>query len=531
MMLQGWDKLADAVSATLGPKGRNVVIEQSYGAPKITKDGVTVAKAIELSDRVENCGVQLAKEVASKANDYAGDGTTTATVLGRAICVEGCKAVAAGMNPMDLKRGIDQSVKLVVEELEKMSKEVKTNEEIRQVATIASNSDEVIGKMLAEAFGKVGVEGNITIQEGRTLEHELEVVEGCKFDRGYISHYFVNDQKAGKIELEDPLILFYEKKLDRIQPLLPILEKVVATRKPLLIIAEDVESEALSTLVVNKMRGGLNVSAVKAPGFGENRKSMLHDLAILTGGQVITEEVGGKLEDAELSMLGTAKRITITKDSTTILEGKSSQAEIDERCEQIRLARESTVSEYECDKLNERLARLQGGVAVIKVGGASEVEVGEIKDRLMDALCATKCAVEEGIVPGGGAALIHACKVLEGRKFDNFDQDIGRKIVVEALKKPCSTIVKNAGKEGAVVVQNIMSSEDTNYGYDAQNEVYTDMVKAGIVDPTKVVRTALVDASSVASLLTTAEIVISELQDGVAKLSPMDKRAMSFGQQ
>ncbi|CAD7938437.1 unnamed protein product [Amoebophrya sp. A120] len=514
-MLEGWDVLADAVAATLGPKGRNVVIEQSFGPPKVTKDGVTVAKAIELSDKLKNAGVKLAKEVASKTNDMAGDGTTTATVLGRAIFKEGCKAVAAGMNPMDLKRGIDRAVKAVLDEIARMAKPIDGPEEIRQVATIASNSDHEIGDLIARAFEKVGKDGTITVKEGKTLKHELDVVDGCKFDRGFISPYFITNTKTQKVEMEDPLVLIYEKKISSIQNLLPVLEKVVQSRKPLLIIAEDIDGEALSTLVLNKLRGSFNVCAVKAPGFGDNRKAQLQDLAILTGAKLVSEDAGEKLEDLTLEHLGSCKSVSITKDDTTILDGKVTKSELDQRCEQIRGAIEETTSEYEKDKLKERLAKLTGGVAVIKVGGASEVEVGEIKDRLNDALCATKCAVEEGIVPGGGAALLYASRVLVAleKEIENFDQNHGVGLVRRALQQPCNTIVKNAGKEGAVVVEKLLGQENEKLGYNAQTEEYVDMLKSGIIDAAKVTKTALVDAASVASLLTTSEVIITDLPD------------------
>lgn len=514
-ILEGWDILADAVAATLGPKGRNVVIEQSFGGPKVTKDGVTVAKAIELEDKVKNCGVKLAKEVASKTNDMAGDGTTTATVLGRAIFKEGCKAVAAGMNPMDIKRGIDQAVRVVIEDLEKQSKPISTSEEIQQVATIASNADQEIGDMIAKAFAKVGKDGTITVKEGKTLKHELDVVDGCKFDRGYISPYFISNTKTGKVELEDPLILVYEKKISNIQPLLPLLEKVVQTRKALLIIAEDVDGEALSTLVLNKLRGSFNVCAVKAPGFGDNRKAQLQDLAILTGAQLVSEDAGEKLEDLTIEHLGTCKSVAISKDDTTLLDGRVKKEELEQRCDQIRQAIETTASEYEKDKLKERLAKLTGGVAVIKVGGASEVEVGEIKDRLQDALCATKCAVEEGIVPGGGSALLYASRALAKLESEvaNFDQKVGVQIVKRALKQPCVTIVKNAGGEGPVVTEKLLAQDNLKYGYNAQTGEFVDMLQAGIIDATKVTKTALVDAASVASLLATTEVVITDLPE------------------
>ncbi|CAD7938442.1 unnamed protein product [Amoebophrya sp. A120] len=538
-LLRGWNRLADAVTATLGPKGRNVVIEQMYGPPKITKDGVTVAKSIDLSGKMENLGAQLAKSVASKTNDIAGDGTTTATVLGRAMFREGCKAVAAGMNPMDLKRGIDHAVEVVSKDLSRLAKPVGGTEEIRQVATIAANSDTEIGNLLAEAFHRVGKEGNITVQDGNTLQHELEIVEGCRIDRGYLSPYFLDSpgssggssssssKNQNSLELENPLILFYEKKLSHLEPLLPVLEQVVQAKRPLLIIAEDVEGEALSTLVVNKLRGGLRVCAIKAPGFGDNRKAMLHDMAVLTGGVVITEDVGLRLDQTRLEQLGNCKKCLIGKDSTTILEGRSSKPEIELRCAEIRVAMENTASEYEADKLKERLARLQGGVAVIKVGGSSEVEVGETRDRFADALCATRCALEEGVVPGGGTAFLYATESLKDVKLDNDDRNFGVQIVREVLKQPCLAIVRNAGKEGSIVVDKLLEGKDEKMGYDAQKDVFVNMLEAGILDPTKVVRTALEDASSVAGLLTTTEVVIHEADDD-EKLSPMDRRAMTY---
>ena len=511
-MLSGANKLADAVAVTMGPKGRNVVIEQSYGPPKVTKDGVTVAKAIELQDRIQNLGANLIKQVASKTNDTAGDGTTCATVLARAIYSEGCRSVAAGMNPMDLKRGIDAAVKVVLEDLSTNAKAITTPQEIMQVATIASNGDKVIGNLIAQAFEKVGKDGTITVSEGKTLEHELEVVEGMKFDRGYISPYFVTNQKTLKTEFENPLVLIYEKKISTIQSILPILEHVVKVQRPLVIIAEDVDGEALATLVVNKLRGGLQVAAVKAPGFGDHRKACLQDIAVITGGEVISEEAGKKLDSLDAaSSLGSARSISITKDDTIILDGAGSSAEIGARCETIRDMVEATTSEYEKDKLKERLAKMSGGVAVIKVGGSSEVEVSEIKDRLADALNATKAAVEEGIIPGGGTALIRSLSKLDKVKVDNFDQQVGVDIIKNAIKMPCKTIASNAGHEGAVVVQNLLANPTYEFGFNAQTGEYINMVEAGIIDPTKVIRTALADASSVASLMTTTECVIAEL--------------------
>lgn len=513
-MLHGANRLADAVAVTLGPKGRNVVIEQSFGAPKVTKDGVTVAKAIEFKNKLVNVGASLIKQVASKTNDLAGDGTTTSTVLARAIFREGTKAVVAGMNPMDVKRGIDSSVKIVLEDLEKRATDISSPKEIAQVATISANGDDVIGKMVAEAFEKVGKDGTITVSEGKTLDHELEVVEGMKFDRGYISPYFVTDTKAQKCALADPLVLIYDKKISSVQSMLPVLEHTMKAQKPLLIIAEDVEQEALATLVVNKLRGGLQVCAVKAPGFGDHRKAMLQDLSVLTGAELISEDTGRKLDETfDPSVLGTAKSITVTKDDTIILDGAGEQADIQSRCEQIQAAIEVTSSEYERDKLKERLAKLSGGVAVIKVGGASEVEVSEVKDRLNDALNATKAAVEEGIVPGGGTALLYASKKLESLELGGFDRNVGRDIVRQALQVPLTSIVQNAGKEGAVVVEYLLKQSDEKLGYNAQTGQYVDMIANGIIDPTKVVRCALADAASVASLMTTTECLVTEIPE------------------
>lgn len=511
-VLMGVNKLADAVQVTLGPKGRNVMIEQSYGGPKITKDGVTVAKAIELKDKFENIGASLVKQVASATNDVAGDGTTTATVLTRAILTEGVKSVAAGMNPMDLRRGINMAVDHVVNILKQRAKMISTQEEIAQVGTISANGEREIGDLIAKAMEKVGKEGVITVADGKTLENELEVVEGMKFDRGYISPYFVTDQKTMKCEFENPLILICDKKISGLQSLIPILEKVVQAQRPLVIIAEDVESEALATLIVNKIRAGLKVCAVKAPGFGENRKANLQDVAVLTGGEVVTDDLGFKLEKIELNVLGSARKVTITKDDTIILHGGGEKAGIESRCEQIRQAMEATTSDYDRDKLSERLAKLSGGVAVLKIGGASEVEVNEKKDRVTDALNATKAAVEEGIVPGGGSALLHASKTLEElkSKVDNFDQKIGVTIIQNALKVPMKTIASNAGVEGAVIVGKVWEMADNQYGYNAASGEFVDMVKVGIIDPLKVVRTALVDAASVSSLITTSECVVVE---------------------
>ncbi|CAE7234724.1 CPN60-2 [Symbiodinium natans] len=511
LMLEGCNRLADAVAVTMGPKGRNVVIEQSFGAPKVTKDGVTVAKSIDLkSSPMINVGAQLVKTVASKTNDVAGDGTTTATVLARAIFREGCKAVAAGMNPMDIKRGMDHAAKIVLEDLASQATMIETPDKIKSVATIAANGDEHIGKMITEAFEKVGKDGTITVSDGKTMDHELEVVEGMQLDRGYISPYFITNVKAQKVELENPLILIFDKKISSVQAILPVLEQVAKVQKPLLIIAEDVDGEALSMLIVNKLRGGLKVAAVKAPGFGDNRKAILQDLCVLTGAELITEELGGKLEEAQLSQLGTAKTITIDKDSTVLLDGAGEKARIEERCEAIRDTIEASASEYEKDKMKERLAKLGGGVAVIKVGGSSEVEVNEVKDRLNDALNATKAALEGGIVPGGGTALLYATMKLEGVKLESLDQQVGVDAIKAALKQPCIQIAQNAGEEGAVVVQTLSKDKNLSKGFNAQTGQFVDMIEAGIIDPTKVVRTALADAVSVASLMTTTEAIIAE---------------------
>ena len=509
-MLRGVDILADAVKVTLGPKGRNVVIDKSFGAPRITKDGVTVAKAIELADKFENMGAQMVREVAAKTSDMAGDGTTTATLLAQAIVREGTKAVAAGMNPMDLKRGIDLAVDVVVREVRSHSRPVSTNEEIAQIGTISANGEAEIGKIIANAMAKVGNEGVITVEEAKGLETELEVVEGMQFDRGYTSPYFVTNAEKMVCELESPYILLFEKKLSGLQPLLPVLETVVQSGKPLLIVAEDVEGEALATLVVNKLRGGLKVAAVKAPGFGDRRKAMLEDIAILTSGQVISEDLGIKLENVTLDMLGTAKRVTITKDDTTLVDGAGAKSDIQARCTQIRKQIETTTSDYDREKLQERLAKLAGGVAVVKVGGVTEVEVKEKKDRVDDALHATRAAVEEGVVVGGGCALLYAIKSLDGLKHANGDQKVGIEIVRRALQVPARQIAENAGHDGAVVTSKLLESNDHNRGFDAQNSVYCDMIKAGIIDPTKVVRTALQDAASVAGLLITTEAMIAE---------------------
>ena len=509
-LLKGVDTLADAVKVTLGPKGRNVVIEKSFGAPRITKDGVTVAKDIELADKFENMGAQMVKEVASKTNDIAGDGTTTATVLAQAIVREGAKAVAAGMNPMDLKRGIDMAVEAVVADVKGRSRTVKTNEEVAQVGTISANGDRSIGGIIAEAMERVGNEGVITVEEAKGLETELDVVEGMQFDRGYASPYFITNADKMTVELDDPYILLHEKKLSSLQPLLPLLESVVQSAKPLLVIAEDVEGEALATLVVNKLRGGLKVASVKAPGFGDRRKAMLQDIAILTGGTVISEDLGMKLENVTVDMLGRAKKVQITKDETTIIDGAGAKKELDARCSQIRAQIEETTSDYDREKLQERLAKLAGGVAVIHVGGATEVEVKEKKDRVDDALHATRAAVEEGIVAGGGTALLYATKALAKLTADNDDQKVGIEIVRKALQAPVRQIAENAGHDGAVVAGKLIDQKDTNWGFDAQSGTYQNLVKAGIVDPTKVVRTALQDAASVAGLLITTEAMVAE---------------------
>src|SRR5487761_615231 len=509
-MLRGVDILANAVKVTLGPKGRNVVIEKSFGAPRITKDGVTVAKEIELADKFENMGAQMVREVASKQNDAAGDGTTTATVLAAAIVREGAKAVAAGMNPMDLKRGIDIAVDAVVADLKKNSKKVTSNEEIAQVGTISANGDISIGKMIAEAMQKVGNEGVITVEEAKSLDTELDVVEGMQFDRGYLSPYFITNAEKMEAVLEDPLVLLYEKKLSTLQPLLPVLEAVVQSARPLLIVAKEIDGEALATLVVNKLRGGLRVAAVKAPGFGDRRKSMLEDIAILTGGQVISEDLGIKLESVTLAMLGKAKKVVIEKENTTIVEGAGKKADITGRCNQIRAQIEETTSDYDKEKLQERLAKLAGGVAVIRVGGGSEIEVKERKDRVDDALHAPRAAVGEGIVPGGGVALARASVVLAKVKGDNEDQRVGIEIVRKALQTPLRQIAENAGEDGAVIAGKTLDKDEYNYGFDAQLGEFKDLVKAGIIDPTKVVRTALQDAASVAGLLVTTEAMVAE---------------------
>jgi chaperonin GroEL len=509
-MLHGIDILANAVKVTLGPKGRNVLLNKSYGAPRITKDGVTVAKEIELSDRFENMGAQMVKEVATRTSDQAGDGTTTATVLAQAIVREGVKAVAAGMNPMDLRRGIDMAVASVVSDLQKASKSIATNAEIAQVGTISANGDTEIGEMLAQAMHKVGNEGVITIEEATSLETELDIVDGMEFDRGYLSPYFVTDAAKMLCELDKPYILLFEKKLSGLQAILPVLEAVVQSGNPLLIVAEDIEGEALATLVVNKLRGGLKVAAVKAPGFGDRRKAMLDDLAVLTGGQVISEDLGIKLENVTLDMLGTAKRVRIDKDSTTIIDGAGKKTDIEVRCTQLRAQIEETTSDYDKEKLQERLAKLAGGVAIIRVGGATEVEVKERKDRVDDAMHATKAAVEEGIVAGGGVALLYASKNLGRLNPANEDQRVGIDIVRRALEAPARQIFANAGAESAVIVGKLLDKGEANHGFDAQSGTYVDMVKSGIIDPTKVVRLALQGAASVAGLLITTEAMIAD---------------------
>jgi chaperonin GroEL len=509
-MLRGVDVLANAVKVTLGPKGRNVVIDKSFGAPRITKDGVTVAKEIELEDKFENMGAQMVREVASKTNDLAGDGTTTATVLAQAIVKEGAKSVAAGMNPMDLKRGIDLAVEAVVADLKSHARKISANEEIAQVGTISANGDAEIGRFLADAMAKVGNEGVITVEEAKSLATELEVVEGMQFDRGYVSPYFVTNPDKMRVELEDPYVLIHEKKLSSLQPMLPVLEQVVQSGKPLLVIAEEVEGEALATLVVNKLRGGLKIAAVKAPGFGDRRKAMLEDIAILTGGTAISEDIGVKLENVTLQMLGRAKKVMIDKDNTTIVDGAGAKKQIEARCAQIRTQIEETTSDYDREKLQERLAKLSGGVAVIRVGGATEVEVKERKDRVDDAMHATRAAVEEGILPGGGVALLRAAHALDKVVPGNADQKAGVEIVRRAIQTPARQIAQNAGNDGSVVVGKLLEKSDYNWGFNAASGEYQDMVKAGIIDPAKVVRTALQDAASVASLLITTEALIAE---------------------
>jgi chaperonin GroEL len=509
-MLRGVDILANAVRVTLGPKGRNVVLDKSYGAPRITKDGVTVAKEIELDDKFENMGAQMVREVASKSSDFAGDGTTTATVLAQAIVKEGSKAVAAGMNPMDLKRGIDLAVEAVVEHLKKNSKKVTSNEEIAQVGTISANGDVEIGKFLADAMKKVGNEGVITVEEAKSLETELEVVEGMQFDRGYISPYFITNADKMRVEMEDPYLLIYDKKLSGLQELLSLLEAVVKASKPLVIIAEDVEGEALATLVVNKLRGGLKVAAVKAPGFGDRRKAMLEDIAILTGAQAISEDLGIKLDKVTVNMLGRAKKVMIEKENTTIISGAGKKTDIEARITQIKAQIEETTSDYDREKLQERLAKLAGGVAVIRVGGATEIEVKERKDRVDDAMHATRAAVEEGILPGGGVALLRASEVLKKLRTQNDDQKTGVEIVRKALSWPARQIAINAGEDGSIIVGKILENDQYSYGFDAQKGEYLNLVSKGIIDPTKVVRAALQNAASIAGLLITTEAMVAE---------------------
>jgi len=517
-MLRGVDILADAVKVTLGPKGRNVVLDKSFGAPRITKDGVTVAKEIELQDKFENMGAQMVREVASKTNDIAGDGTTTATVLAQSIVREGSKAVAAGMNPMDLKRGIDKAVAAVVEELKKRSRKITTPAETAQVGAIAANGETEIGKMISDAMQKVGNEGVITVEEAKGIQTELDVVEGMQFDRGYVSPYFITNAEKMIADMDQPYILIHEKKLSGLQPMLPLLESIVQSARPLVIIAEDVEGEALATLVVNKLRGGLKVAAVKAPGFGDRRKAMLEDIAILTGGTVISEDLGIKLENVKITDLGRAKKILIEKENTTIVEGAGKKADIQGRCGQIRAQIEETTSDYDREKLQERLAKLAGGVAVIRVGGSTEVEVKERKDRVDDSLHATRAAVEEGIVPGGGVALARASLILSKLKADNDDQRFGIEIVRKAIQTPLRQIAENAGEDGAVIAGKTLEKDEYNFGFDAQSGEFKDLVKAGIIDPTKVVRTALQDAASVAGLLVTTEAMIAERPE---KKAPM----------
>lgn len=513
LMLKGADDLADAVQVTLGPRGRNVIIDSTFGNPKITKDGVTVAKSIEFKNRYHNMGALLIKQVANQANDKAGDGTTTATILARAIYKEGCKSVAAGMNPMDLRRGVRLAVDAISAHLEKVSIPVSGKEAIQSVATISANNDKNIGELIATVFDKIGREGTITVQDGKTLDVEVEYVEGLKFDRGYISPYFVTDTKNQKVEMENPFILLVDKKVSTIQQILKHLEHASQHQRPILIIAEDVESEALATLVINKLRGGLRVCAVKSPGFGDNRKATMQDIAISTGGTLVSEEIGMSLDTTEVDVLGTCKKVIITKDDTIILDGQGDKAEIAKRLESIKQEIAKTTSDYAREKAQERLGKLLGGVAVIKVGGSSEVEVGELKDRIDDALCATRAAIDEGIVLGGGVALLHAIKALESVKGENFDQDIGIKIVRDAIKMPCKIICSNAGFEGSVIVDKLLSSTVPNYGFDASTGEFTDLLKRGIIDPTKVVRTALVDSAGIASLMITSEAMIVEAKD------------------
>jgi chaperonin GroEL len=519
-MLRGVDTLANAVKVTLGPKGRNVVLDKSYGAPRITKDGVTVAKEIELTDKFENMGAQMVKEVATRTSDLAGDGTTTATVLAQAIVREGAKAVAAGMNPMDLKRGVDMAVEAIVADVQKRSKKVSTNEEIAQVGTISANDDREIGAMIAKAMQKVGNEGVITVEEAKSLETELDVVEGMQFDRGYLSPYFITNAEKMIVELEEPYLLLHEKKLSGLQAILPLLEAVVQTGKPLLIVSEDVEGETLATLVVNKLRGGLKVAAVKAPGFGDRRKAMLEDIAILTGGQLISDDLGIKLENVTLEMLGKAKKVRIEKENTTIIDGAGKKKDIQGRIAQIKAQVEETTSDYDREKLQERLAKLAGGVAIIRVGGATEVEVKERKDRVDDAMHATKAAVEEGVVPGGGVALLYASKVLKKLQPENDDQKVGIEIVRKALQAPARQIIENAGADGSVIIGKLLEKSDGNFGYDAQKGEYVDMLKAGIIDPTKVVRMALQGAASIAGLLITTEAMVAERPEKATPAMP-----------
>src|SRR5271165_919779 len=520
-MIRDIDVLANAVRVTLGPKGRNVVIEKSFGAPRITKDGVTVAKEIELSDKFENMGAQMVREVASKQSDAAGDGTTTATVLAHAIVKEGAKSVAAGANPMDVKRGVDLAVEAIVADLKANSRKVTKSDEIGQVGTISANGDKSVGEMIAEAMKKVGNEGVITVEEAKSLETELDIVEGMQFDRGYLSPYFITNAETMIVELDDPYILIHEKKLSGLQAMLPVLEAVVQTGKPLLIVAEDIEGEALATLVVNKLRGGLKVAAVKAPGFGDRRKAMLEDIAVLTAGTMIAEDLGIKLENVTLQMLGKAKTVLIDKDNTTIVDGAGKKADIQARCKQIRAQVEETTSDYDKEKLQERLAKLAGGVAIIRVGGSTEVEVKERKDRVEDALNATRAAVEEGIVPGGGVALLRAAKALGRLKNDNSDVQAGINIVLKALETPVRQIAENSGVEGSIVVGKILENASETFGFDAQKEEYVDMVEKGIIDPAKVVRAALQDAASVAGLIVTAEAMVAELPKDKPAMPPM----------
>ncbi|WP_018237630.1 chaperonin GroEL [Ensifer sp. BR816] len=527
-MLRGVDILANAVKVTLGPKGRNVVLDKSFGAPRITKDGVTVAKEIELEDKFENMGAQMVREVASKTSDIAGDGTTTATVLAQAIVKEGAKAVASGMNPMDLKRGVDKAVEAVVEELRKNARKVTRNDEIAQVGTISANGDTEIGRFLAEAMEKVGNEGVITVEEAKTAVTELEVVEGMQFDRGYLSPYFVTNPEKMRVELEEPYVLIHEKKLSNLQALLPVLESVVQSGKPLLIIAEDVEGEALATLVVNKLRGGLKVAAVKAPGFGDRRKAMLEDIAILTGGTAISEDLGIKLENVTLEMLGRAKKVVVEKENTTIVDGAGSKSEIQGRVAQIKAQIEETTSDYDREKLQERLAKLAGGVAVIRVGGSTEVEVKERKDRVDDAMHATRAAVEEGVLPGGGVALLRAVKALDGVQTENSDQRHGIEIVRRAIEAPVRQIAENAGAEGSIIVGKLREKSEFGYGWNAQTNKFGDLYEQGVIDPVKVVRTALQDAASVAGLLITTEAMVAEKPKKEAPVPPMPPGGMDF---